>query len=341
MRTTKTFSVQFWINQAKIKDDQAPIYARVTVEKKRIEISLKRYVKVTYWDTRSKRSSSRTTQAKILNNYLDQVYADLLECHKQLHSENKLITAEAIKARFLGEDQEQKTLLDLINYHKVKMVDTLKWGTLKNYNTTEKYLQRFVLVKCKSNDIYLNQITYSFIVDFEQFLRKGPSINNSQPLRNNGVMKHLERLKKMLKLAVKLEWLEKDPSVRFSLKFKKHDRAFLTPSELQELEEAVFQKDIYNKTRDIFIFSCYTGLSYADVKSLKEKNIVRGIDGKYWISTQRKKNEQPIKIPLLDIPMEIIKKYQVNEFNLENALLPVFSNQKINLFERISWNSTN
>ena len=145
-------------------------------------------------------------------------------------------------------------------------------------------------------------------------------------------MKHLERLKKMLKLAIKLEWLEKDPSVRITLKFNKPNRDYLSALELQVLEEAAFQRDSYNKTRDIFIFSCYTGLSYCDVRSLTERNIIRGMDGKYWISTQRKKNEQPVKIPLLDKAMDIIKKYQNINFNLENSLLPVFSNQKINRY---------
>lgn len=332
MKTSKTFSIQFWIIPSKIKEEKAPIYARITVEGKRVELSLKRSIEVTYWDTRSKRSFSRTPQARALNSYLDQVYGDLLECHKQLLSEKKIITAKAIKARFLGEDQQEKTLIDLVEYHKTKMVDTLTWGTLKNYDTTEKYLKRFLIAKYKTDDIYLQQINYSFIIDFEQFLRKGPSINRLQPLKNNGVMKHLERLKKMLKLAVKLEWLEKDPSVRFILKFKKHEKAFLSGSELQKLEEAVLLTNHHKKTRDLFIFSCYTGLSYSDVKSLQEKNIVRGIDGRYWIFSHRTKNEQPVKIPLLDKALAILDQYQTETFDLENKLLPVFSNQKINLY---------
>lgn len=332
MQTSKTFSIYFWINSAKIKEGKAPIYARITINGKRLEMSLKRSLEVTFWDTRAKRSISRTPQGKALNKYLDQVYSDLLECHTQLHSENKIITPKAIKARFLGEDQQQKSLMDIVEYHKTKMTDTLKWGTLKNYDTTEKYLKRFLITRYNTNDIFLKQITYGFIVDFEHYLRKNPSINRSQPLNNNGVMKHLERLKKLLKLALNLEWLEKDPSARFSLKFKKYNREFLSSSELQQLEGADLTNDYHKKTRDVFIFSCYTGLSYSDIKSLKEKNIVRGIDGKYWIYTQRTKNDQPVKIPLLMKAKEILERYNTKEFNYENNLLPVFSNQKVNIY---------
>jgi len=100
MQTSKTFTIHFWLSMAKKKDDLAPIYARITVDGKRAEISLKRSTSVTYWDTRSKRANLRTSEGKALNVYLDQVYSDLLECHKQLLGESKYVTAQAIKARY-------------------------------------------------------------------------------------------------------------------------------------------------------------------------------------------------------------------------------------------------
>jgi len=329
MKTSKTFSIHFWINTAKQKNNLSPIYARITVEGKRAEISLKRSISVTHWDNRSKRSNWRTPEGKALNSYLDQVYSDLLMCQKQLLEESRYVTALAIKARYLGEDEQHKTLLELVSYHNENMVSVLSPGTLKNYFTTERYLKRYLKNKLKTKAIYLRQLSYKFIIDFEQFLRNGKSINRSQPLQNNGIMKHLERLKKLSKLALRLEWIEKDPFLKFSLKFKKYERTFLSQVELNTLEFAQFSKEIHQKTRDIFVFACYTGLSYIDVKLLKEDHIVRGIDGDYWIFSKRKKNDEILKIPLLDKAQEILKKYDDN-FQGEERLLPVFSNQKIN-----------
>jgi integrase len=209
------------------------------------------------------------------------------------------------------------------------MVSILKHGTLKNYFTTERYIKRYLKIKLKTNDIFLKQLSYKFIIDFEQFLRNGKSINDAQPLRNNGVMKHVERLKKLTKLALRLEWIEKDPFLRFSLKFKKHERTFLSQTELEILESAELPKEIHQKTRDIFVFACYTGLSYIDVKLLSDNHIVRGIDGDYWIFSKREKTDEPLKIPLLEKPLKILKKYD-QEFHGQDKLLPVFSNQKIN-----------
>ena len=332
MNTSRTFSIHFWINLAKQNRGIAPIYARITVDGKRAEISLQRKTSVTSWDTRSKRANSRTSEGKSLNIYLDQVYSDLLECQKQLLGESRYVTAQAIKARYLGEDEQHKTLIQLVSYHNKNMVSVLKPGTLKNYFTTERYIKRYLMNRLKTNDIFLKQLSYKFIIDFEQFLRTGKSINRSQPLKNNGVMKHLERLKKMMNLALRLEWIEKDPFVRFSLKFTKHQRAFLSQSELEVLESGQLSKEMHQKTRDVFVFACYTGLSYIDVKLLCDDHIVRGIDGDYWIFTKREKNDEAVKIPLLDKALDIIKKYDQDSKHKKEQLLPVFSNQKVNKY---------
>ncbi|PTX43612.1 site-specific recombinase XerD [Christiangramia gaetbulicola] len=329
MQTSRTFSIHFWINPAKEKKNLSPIYARITVDGKRAELSLKRSISVTYWDSKTKRSKSRTDEGKALNQYLDRVYAKLLDCHKQLIEESKHISARAIKERFLGEDERHKTLMDLVTYHNQNMKSILKPGTLKNYYTTERYIQRFLRNKLRTNDIYLTQLSYNFIIDFEQFLRNGKSINDAQPLKNNGVMKHLERLKKMTKLALRLEWIEKDPFIRYSLKFKKHERSFLNEFELKCIEDAELNKPKHQIARDMFIFACYTGLSYIDVKKLTEDNIVRGIDGNYWIYSKREKTDENLKVPILDKAFEILKKYE-RLLPKKDYLLPIYSNQKTN-----------
>jgi integrase len=145
-------------------------------------------------------------------------------------------------------------------------------------------------------------------------------------------MKHLERLKKITNLAMSLDWIEKDPFVRFKLKFTKHHRAYLSKEELEILKFGVLSTDMHVKTRDIFVFSCYTGLSYIDVKSLSDENIVRGIDGNYWIFTKHQKNDELVKIPLLDEALDILKKYDQGGDTINEKLLPVFSNQKVNKY---------
>ena len=297
MQTSRTFSIHLWLNTSKERDGLAPIYARVTVDGKRAEISLQRQTKIKNWDSKSKRTKARTPEGKALNIYLNQSYFNLLDCQKELLSECKLITAKSIKYRFLGKDEKHKTLLELVTYHKKK-----------------------------TNDIYLKQINSSFIIDFEQHLRRGSTLQSSKPLRNNNIMKHLERLRKLMNLALDLEWLDKNPFVRYKLKFNKFTKQFLTQENLETFEVSLLTEKKYQIVRDLFVFACYTGLSYSDVKLLNKANIRPGIDGDFWIFIRRQKNEQQVKIPLLDKALAILKKYE-NYPNMDKGrALPVISN---------------
>ena len=240
------------------------------------------------------------------------------------------ITSAGIKARYLGEDERGKTLLDLISYHNTAMLTVLRKGTMKNYYSTERCIKDFLNEKMGVEDILLKKLNYGFIVDFEQYLRKYKPATR-MGCANNGAMKHMERLKKMSRLAVKLEWLEKDPFVNFKLRLEKTERQFLTERELQLIEETTFNIPSTQRIKDLFIFACYTGLSFIDVSELKVDHLVKGMDGNDWLYTKRTKTDEPLKIPLLPKAMEIIDKYKNNASLLENGrLLPIYSNQMIN-----------
>ncbi len=299
----------------------------------RSEISLKRNIPSKEWDSSRNRGRGGSQRIRTLNAYLDSVYRGLLDCHKELLEENRVVSSDAIKSRYLGEDDNSKTLRDLIKYHNGNMSIVLKKGTMKNYYTTEKYLYRFLAKNRKVNDVRLKQLNYAFVTDFEHFLRNYRDSKKRLLLGNNGVMKHLERFKKMLNLAVKLEWMDKNPFNQFQLKYNKYDRQFLDEEELEQLESTEMGNERLERIRDCFVFSCYTGLSYVDVKELNSDNIVKGIDGNHWISTKREKTDKPVKVPLLPKAREILEKYmQCPEMENKESLLPISSNQKTNAY---------
>ncbi len=329
MRSPDTFSVLLLPIFEKESKGKTPMYVRVTTNGKRCKFSLKRKFTTSLWNPKISRLRGSSAEARQINAYLDQVLIEINDAYRQLLKEKKLITPHDVKARYLGEDEIHKTLLQLSAYHNLNMKSVLKPGTLKNYFTTEKYLKKFLQLERKTEDINLEDLNYAFIIDFENFLRNNVAQLQSRPLTNNGLMKHLERLKKLLNLAQKLEWITRDPFVKFSLKFNKTERPYLSQNEVDTILNFDFEKNSLDRTRDIFIFACYTGLSYIDVKKLTKDNIVRGIDGSNWIYTSRTKTDQPVKIPILDTAQFIIEKYK-EEMAPEQRLLPVYSNQKIN-----------
>ncbi|GAA4304552.1 site-specific integrase [Aestuariibaculum suncheonense] len=333
MKSKNTFTVIFFTRKSRSNPQQLSIYVRITVSGKRSEISLKRSVLVKDWDSNKSRAKGSSVKIKALNAYLDEVFGKLLNCHKELLFEDVIVSSDSIKARYLGEDETSKTLRDLVSYHHDKMGTVLKPGTMKNYYTTEKYLYEFLQNKRKSKDIYLKQLNYEFVTDFDHYLRHVKNSKKELMLSNNGVMKHLERFKKILNLGVKLEWMLKNPFSQFKLKYNKYDRAYLTERELRILESTEFKSERLERVKDCFVFSCYTGLSYVDVKELTVANILRGIDNNLWIYTKREKTDENVKVPVLPKALDIIKKYSQDKIlNKTGNLLPISSNQKTNSY---------
>jgi len=196
-----TFSVLFFTRKLNRNKKELSIYARITVNGKCAEMSLKRKTSVNEWDSSKGRLKGTSPRIRTLNSYLDQVYSKLLDTQKRILDKDTLITADKVKASYLGLDEEHKTLQDILKYHSQTMKGVLKWGTLKNYNTTAKYLNEFLKKKKKTKDVYLKQIDYQFITEFEMFLRNYRAKKERKTCGTNGTMKHLERFKKMINLA--------------------------------------------------------------------------------------------------------------------------------------------
>ncbi|MFD2588333.1 site-specific integrase [Croceitalea marina] len=329
MRTDSTLGVIFFTRKKRSNPSRLDIYARITVNKERAEFSIKRDISVCNWDIFRCRAKETSENLILLNTYLDDVHSEVLNAHKQLHSERKLITAKAIKLRYFGEDEERMSLMKAVEYHNKNINHALKPGTLKNYFSTEKYLQEFLREKFKTDDIYLIQLDYRFIVNFENYIRTYKPKKARRTCTNNGVMKHMERLMKIVNLSLRMEWLEKDPFRNYRLRFVKSERSYLTERELKLIEDTSFMPIGFKRVKDIFLFSCYTGLSYVDIKELKPNQILIGIDGNQWIHTKRAKTDEPVKIPLLPMAKAILEKYQ-EESIMTDELLPVYSNQKTN-----------
>ena len=332
MQSQINLTLSFWVNATRIKNNEVSVYGRITVNGKRANISLQRKVILSEWDSKRGRAKGNKQESRLLNRYLDQVKNRIYIAYDELIKEKAFICSQSIKARFLGEDNEEYSLLTLIDYHNTQMSESLSYGTLKNYFTTQKYIKIF-LNKKKIQDIYLSQLTFRFLVDFEKFLRSYTPEDHQKKMENNTVMKHIQRLRKMVTLAYKMEWIDKDPFIKFKPTYIKNEREFLREDELQDIIEKELSIERLTLVKDLFIFSCYTGLSYIDVMQLNEDNIALGIDGGRWIVTNRQKTHNKVKIPLLPIAEELIIKYKGHiKTKKTKTLFPNISNQKLNAY---------
>jgi len=331
MHTQSTFTILFWISRNRLKNGKAPIYVRVTINGQRTEISALREVSPLEWDPKGQFATARTNEAKLINNHLGLVKAKLLSCFSHLEARGAAITIEALKKEYNGVVERPRMLLEIVQQHnddiKTLIGKDYSKATWVKYNTTKKHITEFLKWKYRLSDINIKQLGFEFITDFEFYLKSQKSIDV------NTNAKYIKNLKKIVHECVAKDWLPKDPFMAYKVKAKKTEREFLTELELQAIHDKRFIIDRLDHVKDIFLFSCYTGLAYIDVFNLTTNNISLGIDGEKWIFTHRQKTEAPSRIPLLPPALSILEKYKDHPLTANNRkLLPVPSNQKTNAY---------
>jgi len=331
---SQRFKVLFFLKKGKrCNEKRLPIYVRVTVDGLRAEWSLQRS-----WETGSKwnktlgRASGTKEEAKILNAFLDTIQGNMFAVQKEYALRNEPLTAEQVRSKILYKSEEkQYNLTEIYRYHNdqfEKLVGLeFSNGTHKKFKSALKSLEAFIEWKFDKKDVSLTQINHKFITDYEFYLK------SIQKLQHNSAMGNIKKLKKIIRQCVANNWLDKDPFKSYKITTKETHRNFLLKEELEVLIDKKISVQRLDQVRDIFLFSCYTGLSYSDVMMLAPKDISIGVDGEQWIFTTRIKTDTGSRIPLLPIAKSILEKYS-KEPSIVNSerLLPNLSNQRLNSY---------
>jgi integrase len=185
----------------------------------------------------------------------------------------------------------------------------------------------FLQWKYKVSDIEITKIDHAFVTDYEFWLR---SVRNCA---NNTAVKYIKNFNKIIKICLANDWLDKNPFANYKSKVKEVERVYLSENEIQNIIDKDLENERLSLVRDIFLFSCFTGLAYIDVKNLTKSHISIGIDGEKWIFTHRQKTESASKIPILPVTQIIIDKYEDHPQSVnQDKLLPILSNQKMNAY---------
>src|SRR6266542_986192 len=304
MKTVHNFSILIWASKLKKSKKEAILFLRITVDGKRAELSLKKKINVDNWDQTAGSMNGTSGEAKVINNYITQVKAEVFKIYTQMQMLDEFITAEAVRLKYTGKKEEKKTLLQVFDFHNAEMAKSIgvriEKVTLTKYLTVRKKVANFILHQYKKSDIFLQELNHQFITNFEFFLKTEEHIDH------NTTMRYIRNLKKIINDAVRNEWLLRNPFDSFKCSLKKVDRDILSMEEINLMQEKEFRIPRLAQVRDLFIFSCYTGLAYVDVMKLTPQNLAIGIDGESWLMTHRQKTEESVKIPLLPEAIEII-----------------------------------
>ncbi len=286
---------------------------------------------LTKWHPKAGKIQGTTANVRELNKYMDSIKVKIHKIQENLIENQELVTSEIIKNIYLGKNIKHKMLLNIFQEHNNKVEKLIgrefASGTAERYKTAKKHVSDYILKEYNIEDIPVKNVDYKFITGFEYYLK------TTRNCSHNTSRKYITNFKKIIRIAYANDWINKDPFLHWKAKLKIVDREFLTENEIQKIVEKEFSVNSLNQVKDIFIFCCFTGLAYADVKKLTKDDIVIGIDGERWIKIKRVKTDIRSNIPILSIPLAIIEKYsEYNEIPESKFLLPVLSNQKMNAY---------
>lgn len=275
----KSFGLLFYLKKPKVySGGDIPVYLRITVDGNSVEISTKRKADPIKWNTAGGRLSGKTEEAKELNAYLDAVQQSVFNAKRKLLERDGDITAEAIKNILTGKDPQKKKylLLEIFRHHNEQMRALVGReyapGTLERYETSLKHTQAFISWKYGEEDLDIEKLNYEFLSEYEFWLK------SVRKCSHNSAIKYLSNFRKIVNGCLRRGWLQRDPFPGFKMSLREVARTALSEKELQLLADKRFPTPRLAQVRDIFLFSCYTGLAYADVKKLH----AGGVDGEKW-----------------------------------------------------------
>lgn len=327
--------ISFWIRRSRaIQSDQVPIILRVHLGPERRDRHTGYFATPAEWDSVKGRLTGRSKTNATINEALDQLRVKLTLRFNQLSQFSAHVKLDQVLADSTQVNQEEssKTLIQLVKLHNEDFQSRLtvdrSESTYEKYLFTEDKLKRFLLARYKLNDIPLAKVNLQFVKEFQKYLmaRDGNA--------HNTTTKYLKNLKRILNYGIEMEWIATNPIQAFKSGYKFTEQVILSREELDRIRNKQFTIERLQLVKDLFIFQCFSGLSYVDIKNLTHDRIKAGPDGDSWIYLERTKTGTRVAIPLLEPVKELIEKYRVNnrKHGDPNLVFPAYCIHKANAY---------
>ena len=321
-------NVYFSLRESKKnKNGESPIEISVSTNGERVYFSSGKYVNISDWSKSKQLVKGKADNAKLINSYLIQVRNKIYEKEVELIKNGFIITASLLRDAYLGkvETLNEKTLFDIVGTHNSEQEKLVDKGVSKATYWisvyTDRLLKEFVSQKYRRSDIYLRELNQNFIQSFHTFLK------TEKGMSQNSATKHLKLLKKIINTAVVNSYMPHNPFATYKIEREPVEIDFLDEEELRKVINFDTPIPRFERARDMFLFGCFTGLSYIDIKTLTPEHIEKDGTGRIWIKKRRVKTGVLSRIPLLPMAKMILDKYKGGE-----RLLPIQDPADVNKY---------
>ncbi len=312
-----TFKVLFYVNGSKEKNGIVPIMGRVTINGSVAQFSCKQTIPKTLWDAKGNRAKGKSAEARDINLALDNIKAQIIKHYQRISDREAYVTAEMVRNAYQGIGSEYETLLgafdkDNTTFQKRVGTDRVK-GTYLARVRARNHVAAFIKANYKRSDLSMLELTPDFIKEFAVFL------STDRGLQNGSIWTNCMWLKGVVMRAHFNGLIPRNPFAQFHISPNIKEREYLTEYELKTLMTHEFADSKLSYIRDIFVFASLTALSFVDIKELTTDDIVE-VNGDKWIISKRHKTKIPFQVKLLDIPLQIIKRYE--PFQTDKSIFP-------------------
>ena len=312
-----TFKVLFYANGSKEKNGIVPIMGRGTINGSVAQFSCKQTIPKALWDAKGNRAKGKSIEARDINHALDNIKAQIIKHYQRISDREAYVTAEMVRNAYQGIGSEYETLLgafdkDNATFQKRVGTDRVK-GTYMARVRARNHVAAFIKANYKRSDLSMLELTPDFIKEFAVFL------STDRGLQNGSIWTNCMWLKGVVMRAHFNGLIPRNPFAQFHISPNIKEREYLTEEELKTLMTHEFADARLSYIRDIFVFASFTALSFVDVKELTTDDIVE-VNGEKWILSKRHKTKVPFQVKLLDIPLQIIKRYE--EFQTDKSVFP-------------------
>lgn len=320
----------FFLNKRSTVTNKYSLYLRITIAGKKEQINTGVAVLQSTWDSSKGRLKGADEETFANNKLIAALHTRVTELYTDCIKQNLPVSAKLIKDKLRNPGEQSEYLMRLLELHnayvKRRVGIEVSKATYTKYGTLKLKVLGFLKKQYKANDIALDQLNKGFLMGFELYLKA------DEHIAHNTTIKYIQFLKRVINYGIGMEWLKHDPFKAFKCTLHQVVRECLNQEEIDRIQAKEFATPRLEQVRDIFVFSCYTGLAYADVKKLKHEEIVKGIDGRLWIQTFRAKTSTRVPIPLLPQALMLIERYKLHAANGKGFVFPVPSNQKANAY---------
>ena len=305
---------------------------RITINGQQVALNVRRRIQAFDWDQKRGLPLVRDPYTRDLDLYLETMRNKAYQAFTELNQEYDDVTAAMVRDYIQGVNgTSSKTIMEIWEQHNSELKKNIgkscSYTLWQKHNTAKNHFVSFLSDHYRVVDVPVKQVRYEMIRAYKEYL------TGEKDLGYNTTMKFLQFTKKITLRAIRAGWLKTDPFDGMKLTLKETDRPYLTEDELNRIEGKSFRIKRLELVKDLFLFACYTGLAYSDVKKLHKAEIEKAPNGMWWIRTRRQKTKERSQIPILAPAMSIIKKYtDLNKLSSEDKILPVLSNQKLNSY---------